>query len=129
MCRKILERVDNGFTEIGNRLDRMDQRLTDLESCVERHAEQLGVSIERVHQRSSEQVDELRDELDNGLYDVRKETEDIITTRVEDEMYVARDQLEDCVKDELANIEERLEERLQDSIANANVSLEFSWNR
>lgn len=124
-----MERVDTGFAEIGTRLDRMDQRLSDLESCVERHADKLGTSIERVHQRSSEQADELRDEFDNGLYDVRKETEDIITTRVEDEMYVARDQLEDCVKDELANIEERLEEKLQDSITNASVSLEFNWNR
>lgn len=124
-----MDRVDIGFTEIGARLDRMENRLAGLEDCVQRHAEALGLSIERVHQSASEQADQLRDELDNGLYDVRKETEDVIATRVEDEMYVAREQLEDCVKDELANVEDRLEQKLQDSMTNANVSLEFNWNR
>lgn len=129
ICVKIMERVENGFQEIGSRLDRMEQRLTTLESSVERHAGKLGLSIERVHARSSEQATELRDEFDRGLYDVRKETEDIITSRVEDEMFVAREQLEECVKDEMAHVEEKLEESLKDSLANANVSLDISWNR
>lgn len=129
LCMKMMERIENGFSELGSRLDRMEKRLVDLECCVDRHADTLGVSIERTHTRSSEQVDRLRDEFDQGLDDVKKETEDIITMRVEDEMYVAREQLEDCVKDEMANIEERLEGKLQESITGANVSLEFSWNR
>lgn len=129
MCLKMMERIESGFTELGSRLDRMDQRLTDLETCVGHHADSLGVSIERVHRRSSEQVEELRDELDRGLYDVRKETEDIISSRVEDEMYVARADLEDYVKDEMANAEERLEDKLQDGLSNAQVSLDINWNR
>lgn len=129
VCERMMERIESGFNDLGTRLDRMERRLTDLETCVEGHAEKLGVSIQDVHQRSSEQVDELRDELDTRLDDVRKETEDTITIRVEDEMYVARDQLEDFVKDEITNVEERLETRLEASLSNANVSLDFSWNR
>lgn len=129
ICMEMMERVESGFSEIGLRLDRMEKRLVDLEASVERRADELGISVERAQQRSSEQVEEVRDELDRGLHDVKQETEDVITLRVEDEMYVARGQLEDFVKDEMASTEERLEERLQDSITNASVSLDFSWNR
>ncbi|KAJ4420543.1 hypothetical protein N0V82_004316 [Gnomoniopsis sp. IMI 355080] len=129
VCKMMMERIENGFNEIGSRLDRMERRLTGLERSVEHHAEKLGFSIEGVHQRSSEQADELRGELDRGLYDVRKEIDDTVTVRVEDEMYVARDQLEDFVKDEVKNAEERLEDRLEESLNSANVSLDFSWNR
>lgn len=129
VCKLMMERIENGFTEIGSRLDRMERRLTGLERSVEHHAEKLGLGIEGVDQRSSEQVNELRDELDRGLYDVRKEIDDTVTVRVEDEMYVARDQLEEFVKDEVKIAEERLEERLEESLNSANVSLDFSWNR
>lgn len=125
----MMARIDHGFGELSSRLDHMEKRLSDLETCVGRHAESLGASIQRVQDRSSEQVTELRDELDAGLYDVRRETQDIITAQVEDELYVAREHLEDYVKDELVAIEERLEQKLEDDLNTANVSLEFSWNR
>lgn len=125
----MMERIENGFNELGSRLDRMEHRLTGLERSVEHHAEKLGLSIKDIHRCSSEQVDELRDELDRGLYDVRKEIDDTITVRVEDEMYVARDQLEDFIKEEISNAEDRLEGRLEESLNSANVSLDFSWNR
>lgn len=80
-------------------------------------------------QHSSEQADELRDELERGLYDVRKETEDIITTRVEDDVYTARQDLDDHVRDEMAEVEERIEERIMHRLSNASMSLEFNWNR
>lgn len=129
VCERMMERIENGFTELGSRLDRMERRLTDLETCVGNHAEKLGVRIEDSNHRSSEQVDELRDELDNRIHDIQRETEDTINIRVEDEMYVARDQLEDFVKDEITHVEERLETRLEASLSNANVCLDFSWNR
>lgn len=129
VCERMMERIESGFTELGSRLDRMERRLTDLETCVGTHAEKLGVRIEDAHHRSSEQVDELRDELDNRIYDIQRDTEDTIAVRVEDEMYVARDQLEEFVKDEITHVEERLENRLEESLSNANVSLDFSWNR
>lgn len=129
LCKLMLDRIETGFNEIGSRLDRMEQRLTGLETSVERHAERLGLSIEGLHHSSSEQAADLRDELDRGIYDVRKEIDDTVIVRVEDEMYVARDQLEDFVKEEVKNAEERLEEKLEDSLNNANVSLDFSWNR
>lgn len=129
MCKLMLDRIETGFNEIGSRLDRMEQRLTGLEKSVEHHAEKLGLSIEGLHHSSSEQAADLRDELDRGIYDVRKEIDDTVTVRVEDEMYVARDQLEDFVKEEVKSAEERLEEKLEDSLNNANVSLDFSWNR
>lgn len=125
----MMERIENGFNELGSRLDRMEHRLTGLERSVEHHAEKLGLSIEDAHRRSSEQAADLRDEIDRGLYDVRREIDDTVTVRVEDEVYVARDQLEDFVKEELKNAEERLEEKLEESINSANVSLDFSWNR
>lgn len=125
----MMERIENGFNQIGCRLDRMERRLTGLEKSVEHHAVKLGLSIEDVHQRSSEQADELQDELHRGLYDVRKEIDDTVAVRVEDEMYVARDQLEDFVKEEVKSVEERLEEKLEESLNSANVSLDFSWNR
>lgn len=129
VCERMMTRIESGFTELGSRLDRMERRLTDLETCVGTHAEKLGVRIEDAHHRSSEQVDELRDELDNRIYDIQRDTEDTIAVRVEDEMYVARDQLEEFVKDEITHVEERLENRLEESLSNANVSLDFSWNR
>ncbi|CAN8102437.1 unnamed protein product [Discula destructiva] len=128
-CDMMMARIDHGFNQLGFRLDRLERRLTNLETSVEHHAERLKDSIRQAHHRSSEQVDELRDELDNRLYDVRREVEDTIAVRVEDEMYVARDQLEDCVKDEMIQVEERLEDKLETSLSNANVSLDFSWNR
>lgn len=124
----MVARIDHGFGELGSRLDRMEQRLSDLETCMGRHTETLGASIQQVQERSSEQTDELRDELDPGLYNVRKETQDIIAVQVKDEMYVARDQLEDYVKDEMTAME-RLEQKLEDDLASAHVSLEFNWNR
>lgn len=129
VCSMLMERIEHGFSELGSRLDRMEHRLTGLERSVEHHAEKLGLSIEGIHQYSSAQADELRDELDRGLYDVRREIDDSVTVRVEDEMYVARHQLEDFVKEEVSNAEERLEERLEESLNSANVSLEFNWNR
>lgn len=129
MCKLMLDRIETGFNEIGSRLDRMEQRLTGLERSVEHHAEKLGLSIEGLHNSSSEQAAELRDELDRGIYDVRKEIDDTVTVRVEDEMYVARDQLEEFVKEEVKSAEERLEEKLEDSLNHANVSLDFTWNR
>ncbi|KAK7735434.1 hypothetical protein SLS63_003904 [Diaporthe eres] len=80
-------------------------------------------------QHSSEQADELRDELEKGLYDVRKETEDIITVRVEDDVYTARQDLDDHVRDEMAEVEERIEERIMQRLSNASMSLEFNWSR
>lgn len=124
-----MARIDHGFGELGSRLDCMEQRLSALETCVERHTETLGASIQQVQDRSSEQAGELRDELDAGLYDVRKETQDIIIAQVEDEMYVARESLEDHIKDEMAAMEERLEQKLEEDLTSANVSLEFNWNR
>ncbi|KAJ4390840.1 hypothetical protein N0V93_004439 [Gnomoniopsis smithogilvyi] len=129
VCKMMMERIETGFNQIGSRLDRMERRLTSLERSVEHHAEKLGLRIDGVHKCSSEQAEVLRDELDRGLYDVRKEIDDTVTVRVEDEMYVARDQLEDFVKDEVKGAEERLEERLEESLNSANVSVEFSWNR
>lgn len=129
MCKLMLERMETGFNEIGSRLDRMEQRLTGLERSVEHHAEKLGLGVEGLRHCSSEQAADLRDELDRGIYDVRNEIDDTVSIRVEDEMYVARGQLEDFVKEELKSIEERLEEKLEDSLNNANVSLDFSWNR
>lgn len=129
VCQKMIARIDQGFNQIGSRLDRMEKRLSDLECCVGRHTETLGTSIKQVQTRSSEQVEDLRDQLDAGLYDIRKETQDIIVTQVEDEMYVAREHLEDFVKDEMVAVEERLEQKLEHDLTGANVSLEFSWNR
>lgn len=129
MCERIMARVHGGFTELGSRLDRIERRLTDLETCVGDHADKLGMRIDKAHERSSEQVEEMRDELDNRIHDIQRETEDTIAIRVEDEMYVARDQLEDFVKDEITHVEERLESRLEASLNNANVCLDFSWNR
>jgi ribosomal protein L16 Arg81 hydroxylase len=106
----------------------MEKRLTDLEMSVKSHAQKLEGNIERVKQSSSEQVDELRDELETGLYDLRKETEDIVTTRVDDEMYAAQQELRDHVQDEMAEVEERVGRRLQESLSNASLSLDINWN-
>lgn len=129
VCERMMDRIDSGFSELGSRLDRMERRLTDLETCLDQHAEKLGVNTEDARHRSSEQVDELRNELDNRFDDLRRETEDTISVRVEDEMYVVRDQLEEFVKDEITHVEERLEDKLEESLRNANVCLDFSWNR
>lgn len=128
MLRKLLARVEDGFGEVNSILDRMEQRLSDVESRVGQHAEELA-SIRQVQASSSEQTNELREELETGLYDVRKETDDIIAVRVEDEWYTARTDLEDFVKDEMAAVEERLEQKLEDDLTRANVTLEFSWDR
>lgn len=125
MLRKLLARVEDGFGEVGSRLDHMEQRLSDLER---RHDEELA-SIRQVQASSSEQINELRDELEAGLYDVRKETEEIISTQVEDEWYIARANLEDFVKEEMAAVEERFEQKLEEDLTRANVTLEFSWDR
>lgn len=125
MLRKLLARVEDGFGEVGSRLDHMEQRLSDLER---RHDEELA-SIRQVQASSSEQINELRDELEAGLYDVRKENEEIISTQVEDEWYIARANLEDFVKEEMAAVEERFEQKLEEDLTRANVTLEFSWDR
>ncbi|ROW05713.1 hypothetical protein VMCG_05173 [Cytospora schulzeri] len=128
ICSKMLERIDYGFSELNTRMGRMEQRLTDLETSVKCHTDKWECIIERVNQNSSEQVDELRDELETGLYDVRKETEDIITARVDDEMYAAQQELRDHVRDEMADVEERVGKRLQESLSNASLSLDINWN-
>ncbi|KUI54967.1 hypothetical protein VP1G_02377 [Cytospora mali] len=128
ICSKMLEHLDHGFSELNTRMDRMEQRLTNLETSVKGHADKLESSIERVNRNSSEQVDELRDELETGLYDVRKETEDIIASRVDDEMYAAQQELRDHVQDEMADVEERVGKRLHESLNNASLSLDINWN-
>lgn len=125
MLRKLLTRVEDGFGELVSRLDHMEQRLSDVER---RHDEELA-NIRQVQESSSEQTNELRDELEAGLYDVRKETEEIISTQVEDEWYIARANLEDFVKEEMAAVEERFEQKLEEDLTRANVTLEFSWDR
>ncbi|KAI7773016.1 hypothetical protein LA080_012493 [Diaporthe eres] len=129
ICSKMIERIDQGFGQLHSRMDRMEARLTDLERCVHSRAEKLEQSIVNSQQHSSEQADELRDELEKGLYDVRKETEDIITVRVEDDVYTARQDLDDHVRDEMAEVEERIEERIMQRLSNASMSLEFNWSR
>lgn len=124
----MLEHIDHGFNELNTRMGVMEKRLTDLEMSVKSHAQKLEGNIERVKQSSSEQVDELRDELETGLYDVRKETEDIVTARVDDEMYAAQQELRDHVQDEMAEVEERVGRRLQESLSNASLSLDINWN-
>lgn len=125
---KVLERVDLGFNELSTRMGRMEHRLADLETYVKSQGEKLEGEIKRVDQSSSEQVVDLRDELETGLYDVRKETEDIITVRVDDEMYAAQQELRDHVQDEMAFVEERVGNRLQESLSNASLSLDINWN-
>lgn len=125
----MIEQIDQGFGQLHSRMDRMEARLTDLERCVHSRAEKLEQTMISSQQHSSEQADELRDELERGLYDVRKETEDIITTRVEDDVYTARQDLDDHVRDEMAEVEERIEERIMHRLSNASMSLEFNWNR
>lgn len=124
-----MARIDHGFSDLDSRLGRMEQRLSALETRVENHTDTMGTSIQQVQDRSSEQAGELRDELDAALYDVRKETQDIIIAQVEDEMFIARENLEDFVKEEMAAVEERLEQKLEQDLTSANVSLEFSWSR
>lgn len=128
ICSRMLEHIDHGFSELNTRMGVMEKRLTDLEMSVNCHAQKLEGNIERVKQSSSEQVDELRDELETGLYDLRKETEDIITIRVEDEMYAAQQELRDHVQDEMAEVEERVGRRLQESLSNASLALDINWN-
>lgn len=128
ICSKMLESIDHGFSDLSNRMGRMEQRLTDLEACMKCHADKLEGSIERVNQNSSEQVDELRGELDTGLYDLRKETEDIITVRVEDEVYAAQQELSEHVQDEMENVEQRVGERLQQRLSNATLSMDINWD-
>lgn len=128
ICSMMLERIDHGFGELNTRMGRMEQRLTNLETSVKCHADKLEARIELVNQSSSEQMEELRDELETGLYDVRKETEEIITTRVDDEIYAAQQELRDHVQDEMADVEERVGKRLQESLSNASLSLDINWN-
>lgn len=128
ICGKILERIDFGFSEIKARMGRVEQRLTDLETCVQVHIVKLQGSIESVNKSSDEQLAELRDELETGLYDARKETDDIITTRVDDEMYAAQQELHEHVQDEMVNVEERVGKRLQERLSSASLSLDIDWN-
>lgn len=125
----MIERIDYGFGQLHSRMDSMEARLTDLEKCVHSRAEKLEQTIVGAQQHSSEQADELRDEFERGLYDVKKETDDIITTRVEDDVYTARQDLDDHVRDEMAEVEERIEERIMQRLSNASMSLEFNWGR
>lgn len=128
LCGKMLERIDYGFSELHSRMERMEQRLTDLETCVKGQVDTLQCSIERINQSSSEQIAELRDELETGLYDSRKETDDIINARVDDEMYAAQQELHDHVQDEMTNVEERVGKRIQERLSNASLSLDIEWN-
>ncbi|PSR80309.1 hypothetical protein BD289DRAFT_69566 [Coniella lustricola] len=128
-CKQVMDRIESGFCELGSRLDTMDQRLTTLESSVERHADKVRKTIHKASKSSSEEIADIRAELDRGLYDAKKETEEIIDVRLEDELQVTRAELEDYIKDEVATIEGRLENRLESSLENAQVSLDFSWNK
>ncbi|KAK7731568.1 hypothetical protein SLS53_008732, partial [Cytospora paraplurivora] len=80
----------------------------------------------RIEDKAEELREELRDELETGIYyDVEHEMDDIITVRVEDEMYAAREVLED----QMGFIEERIEGRLIQHIEDVDISLQVGINR
>lgn len=138
-----------GFMEIGRRFDRIEQALGDLSSRLDR-VEQLAIQSRPRRASSSEQgaeqpqklipridsveervagveknldagLNDLAQDVENQLYDVRQEFNDTITIRVDDELGVVQGNLEDFVKDELRNaaeeVEEIVRERMRDALA------------
>lgn len=140
-----------GFSDIGDRLDRIEQSLGTLGSRLSRAEErmfaiesQLGQSssseqkdrqpsdlasridvvegrVDEVEQRLDVGLSELATDIENQIYDVRHEFDNMISVRVGDEMGVAQSELEDFVKDEMhgftEDIEQAVRERLRDALA------------
>lgn len=140
-----------GFSDIGGRLDRIEQSLGTLGSRLDRAEERmLAIECQLDQSRSSEQKDrqpsdlasrvdlvegrvddveqrldvglsELATDIENQIYDVRHEFDNMISVRVGDEMGVAQSELEDFVKDEMhgftEDIEQAVRERLRDALA------------
>lgn len=138
-----------GFSEIGSRLDRIEQSLGSLGSRLDRAEERMFAIESQLNQsRSSElrnrqpselanriegvegRVDDVEKRLDAGLselatdienqiYDVRHEFDDMISVRVGDDMSVVQSELEDYVKDQMHNCAEDIEQAVRDRLRDA----------
>lgn len=138
-----------GFSDIGGRLDRIEQSLGNLGTRLDRAEERMfAIETQLSQSHSNEQKDrqssdlasrivgiedrvngveqkldaglsELATDIENQIYDVRHEFDDMISVRVGDEMGVAQSELEDFVKDEMHNFTEDIEQAVRDRLRDA----------
>lgn len=134
------DRIEQALGDLSSRLDRVEQlamqnrprRASSSEQGAEQGAaeqpQNLVARIDSVEERVTgvenkleTGLDELAQDVETQMYDVRQEFNDTITIRVDDEMGVAQSNLEDFVKDELRNaaedVEEIVRERMRDALA------------
>ncbi|KAK3309372.1 uncharacterized protein B0T15DRAFT_506162 [Chaetomium strumarium] len=147
MCSKILQRIDQGFSQIHARLAPIERRLAELNPTVHSCADPLETGTHEAHLRTSKEAEDLRHDLEQGLDDVRRELEqglddvrqdlerglddvrqeldDIISVRIEDEVYTAQQNLEDHVRDAMREATEQVEEKVVERLSCASVSISF----
>lgn len=142
MCNQIMARMDQGFSEMRNYIQSIEHRVDRLESRME-------TWMTRVAGRSSEMADELRDEFESGLSDVKSEVTNAFESMHEDRMYAAQKELQEFVEDRLDDVvnerlceaaetlgehvndemrdaEERVEQGIRERLSTANFSIQWT---
>jgi hypothetical protein len=136
MCSRILQRLDQGFSQIHSRIAPIERRLAELEATVHSRADRLEKGTHEAYLRTSKEaedlrhdleqgLDDVRQDLEQGLDDVRQELDDIISVRIEDEVYTAQQNLEDHVRDAMMDVTEQVEEKVVERLSSASVSISF----
>lgn len=130
-----LDRIEQSLGSLGSRLDRAEERMFAVESQLNQsrsselrdgqssdlanRIEEVEGRIDDVEKRLDAGLSELATDIENQIYDVRHEFDDMISVRVGDEMGVAQSELEDFVKDEMHNCTEDIEQAVRDRLRDA----------
>lgn len=119
LLARLVQHIDQRFDQLTNRLEsRMDG--------IENRLGQLETRMQVMSQSSSEQSDQLRDEVDGMV--ARPELDDFreeVCERIENEMYDAQFKLEDYIKDTIEESIGNIEANVVGRLGRASVALVF----
>lgn len=133
-----LDHIEKQLGTLGSRLDRVEQHMSSMESSSDRKSqpyssEQSKQGEDGLHQRVGcieERVTGLEVKLDTGLNELAQNVDEQLTEvrydfdtttliRIEDEMGVAQTQLEEFVRDELRNVAEEIDDTIREKLRDA----------
>lgn len=130
-----LDRIEQSLGHLGSRLDRVEGRMFAIESQVNQSCsseqkdgqsgdwanriEGVEGRVDDVEKRLDAGLSELATDVENQIYDVRHEVDDMIFVRISDEMGVVQSEMEDFVKDEMHNCAEDIEHAVRDRLRDA----------
>lgn len=130
-----LDHIEQSLGTLGSRLDRVEERMFAIESQLSRSRSseqndrpsneldsrvgEIEERMDNVEQKLDASLSELATDVENQIYDVRHEFDNMISVRVGDEIGVAQTELEDFVKDEMVNVTEDVEQAIREKLRDA----------